>query len=297
MLLSKRLPFSYILKKARRHFLMVSVISIIVYMVQQQLINILPSIPVSIPIFLGTAISLILSFNLNQSYERWWEARKVWGAIVNDSRMLVIQVKSFDKGNDKAFLEKIAFRQIAWCYCFGQSLRRSEPCGNIEPFLSAEDLHALKDHSNKPLALIDQHSQDIRRLKEKGNLEIFHHVQLDNTLIKLVDSMGRAERINSTVFPTTYSFFMHMLIYIFITLLSVSLSELDGLFEIPLLILITVPFLLLERTAKDMQDPFSGYATDTPVTAIATTIEINLRQLINNKDIPAPANLSGFYVD
>lgn len=297
MLLDKRLPFSYILKKAKKHFLTVTVISISIYFIQQQLINFIPPIPVSIPIFLGTAISLILSFNLNQSYERWWEARKIWGAIVNDSRVLVMQLKSFDKGNDAALLEKMTLRQIAWCYCFGQSLRNDEPCGNIDHLLSKSDLAALASQKNKPLALMDQHSQDLKRLREANGIDVFHHVQIDNTLVRLVNSMGQAERINTTVFPTTYSFFMHTLIYIFITLLSVCLSEIDGLFEIPLLILISVPFLLLERTAKDMQDPFSGYATDTPVTAIANTIETNLRQLINNQDLPCPSDLSGFYVD
>lgn len=297
MLLDKRLPLSYIFKKAKKHFLTVTIISISIYFIQQQLISFLPSIPVSIPIFLGTAISLILSFNLNQSYERWWEARKVWGSIVNDSRTLVVQLRSFDKSNDKALQEKLAFRQIAWAYCLGQSLRQNQPCDHLDKFLSPADLEALSTHKNKPLALIDQHSQDLKKLKDAGNIEIFHHVQMDNTLVRLVDSMGRAERINTTVFPTTYGLFMHMSIYIFIILLSVSLSEIDGLFEIPMLIIITVPFLLLERTAKDMQDPFSGYATDTPVTAIANTIEINLRQLINNTSIPAPADTSGFYVD
>jgi len=297
MLLDKRLPLSYIIKKSKKNFLTVTAISVGIYLIQQQLISFLPSIPVSIPIFLGTAISLILSFNLNQSYERWWEARKVWGSIVNDSRMLIIQIRSFDKRNNTLLHKKMAFRQIAWAYCLGQSLRKDEPCGHIEKFLTADDLSALTEHKNKPLALIDQHSQDLKQLKEAGDIEIFHHVQLDNTLVRLIDSMGRAERINTTVFPTTYSFFMHMLIYIFITLLSISLSEIDGLFEIPMLIIISVPFLMLERTAKDMQDPFSGYATDTPVTAIANTIETNLRQLINNQNIPEPADTSGFYVD
>lgn len=297
MLLDKGLPFSYIIKKAKKHFLTVTAISVAIYFIQQQLITFLPSIPVSIPIFLGTAISLILSFNLNQSYERWWEARKIWGSIVNDSRMLIIQLRSFDKGNNTALHEKMAFRQIAWAYCLGQSLRRNEPCDNIDQFLTPDDLAALKDHKNKPLALMDQHSQDLKKLKDADQIETFQHIQIDNTLVRLVDAMGRAERINTTVFPTTYSFFMHMLIYIFITLLSICLSEIDGLFEIPMLIIISVPFLMLERTAKDMQDPFSGYATDTPVTAIANTIEINLRQLISNKDIPAPVDMSGFYVD
>ena len=145
--------------------------------------------------------------------------------------------------------------------------------------------------------MIDQHSADLKKELQSGNIDVFHHVQLDDTLVRLVESMGKAERINNTVFPTTYSFFLHALIYIFIFLLSISLSEIDGLFEIPLLIIISVPFLLLERTAKDMQDPFSGYATDTPVTAIARGIEVNLKQLIEDADLPAPVKNGTFYVD
>jgi putative membrane protein len=297
MLLKKKIPVSYIVNKAKRHFFTVTAISVTVYLIQQQLIYILPSIPVTIPTFLGTAISLILSFNLNQSYERWWEARKVWGSIVNDSRSLIVQLRSFSKGGNQEVLRRITYRQIAWCYCLGQSLRKRDPLENLKEFLSPEDFEEIKRHTNKPLALIEQHSQDLKELKRSGDLEIFHHVQMDNTLVRLCDSMGRAERINTTVFPTTYSFFLHALIYIFITLLSVSLSEIDGLFEIPLLIIISVPFLLLERTAKDMQDPFSGFATDTPVTAIATTIEINLKQLIKDENVPPPFPDNDFYID
>jgi len=297
MLLNKPLPFSYIFRKAQKHFITVTIISVSIYFMQQQLISFLPSLPVSIPIFLGTAISLILSFNLNQSYERWWEARKIWGSIVNDSRTLVVEVKNFTKTKDNAMLVKITNRQIAWCYSLGQALRGNDATHNLNNFLSQEDLKDLEAHTNKPLALIDQHSSDIKKLLDDGQIDSFHHVQLDDTLTRLCDSMGRAERIKTTVFPTTYSFFLHSLIYIFIFLLSISLSEIDGLFEIPLLIIISVPFLLLERTAKDMQDPFSGFATDTPVTSIAYTIEVNLKQLIKDKNIsPAPKN-NGFYAD
>src|SRR6218665_3291454 len=120
MLLNKKLPLSYIAKKAKVHFMTVTTISVIVYLIQRQLINLLPPLPISIPVFLGTAISLILSFNLNQSYERWWEARKIWGSIVNDSRTLVVQLRSFYKNADEKLIRKIAYRQIAWSYCLGQ---------------------------------------------------------------------------------------------------------------------------------------------------------------------------------
>ncbi|WP_316809380.1 bestrophin family ion channel [Pedobacter agri] len=71
--------------------------------------------PLGIPAFLGTAISVILSFKLNQSYDRWWEARKIWGSIVGDSRTFVLQLQSFlYTGNDDAILT-LCFRYIAWC--------------------------------------------------------------------------------------------------------------------------------------------------------------------------------------
>ena len=297
MLLKRRLPISYIFKKAKRNLIIVSVISVFIYFVQQQLIYLLPQLPITIPVFVGTAISLILSFNLNQAYERWWEARKVWGSIVNDSRTLIVQLKSFTKPGNEKIISEIAHRQIAWCYCLGASLRKQNATEGISPYLSAEDCKNLDDHQNKPLALLDQHAGSIRGLLDGGQIDTFHHVQLDSTLVRLCDGMGKAERINTTVFPTTYSLFLHSFIYIFIVLLSISLSEIDGFFEIPLLIIITVPFLMLEQTVKDMQDPFSGYATDTPVTAIARTIEINLKQLIGDPDVPEPLADHGFYID
>lgn len=297
MLLNKKLPTNYILKMARKHFILVSVISVTVYFLQQQLIDLLPSIPVSIPIFLGTAISLILSFNLNQSYERWWEARKIWGAIVNDSRSLIIQVKTFSERQDKDMIRRIAYRQIAWCYAFGQSLRETDPLENVADFVSTNEYISFLSHSNVPLAIIDEHAKDIKQWKDKGQINAFYHVQLDETLVRLVDSMGKAERIKKTVYPTTYSFFLHSLIYIFIFLLSISLSEIDGMFEIPLLIIISVPFLLLERTAKDMQDPFSGNETDTPVTAIARGIEVNLKQMIGETKLVEALPANDFYMD
>jgi putative membrane protein len=211
--------------------------------------------------------------------------------------MLVMQLKAFNTKSNEALIKRITRRQIAWAYCLGQSLRDKDPFEHLDKFLSPTDFEALKDHKNKPLALLDQHSQDLKQLRDQDELNVFHQVQLDNTLVRLCDAMGKAERIKTTVYPTTYSFFMHSLIYIFIILLSVSLSEIDGLFEIPLLIIITVPFLLLEQTAKDMQDPFSGYATDTPVTAIANTIEVNLKQLIGDMDAIVPVKDNGFYVD
>src|SRR5688572_11121865 len=182
MLLETRIPFSYIFKQAWLDLLNVFAISAAIDVLVSHNKEDVPPIQAAIPAFLGTAISLLISFKLSQSYDRWWEARKVWGAIVNDSRSLVIQSQSFTaKGNEGA-IRKIAFRQIAWCYSLGQSLRGLNPTGNLNPFISSEDLGEIELHNNKPLALLSLHGADIRALKETGQLDVISQVQLDNTL-------------------------------------------------------------------------------------------------------------------
>jgi putative membrane protein len=251
--------------------------------------------PLTIPAFIGTAISILLSFKLSQSYDRWWEARKVWGAVVNDSRSLVIQLQSLtSKGNDEK-IKKIAFRQIAWCYSLGQSLRELNPTDNLDEFISEEDLKEIKKHNNKPLALLQLNASDIKQLKETNQLDIFSQLQLDNTLVRLCDSQGKAERIKTTVFPVTYRLFLHAIIYLFVVTLAIAL-RVDGLFEIPLLVAISSAFFLLEKTATHMQDPFENRPTDTAMTAIAKTIEINIKQLLKETEVPKPHQQDKFHL-
>ena len=296
MLLNKRPPFIYIFNKVRLELIYVAVTTLIVYYLTARFNHLIPEIPLTIPTFLGTAISVILSFKLSQSYDRWWEARKIWGSIVNDSRNLVLQLQSFlDKGCSEA-IKKIAYRQIAWCYSLGQSLRQLNPVDNLDKYLDETDLKLLAQHTNKPLAILQLNTADIYRLRKDGRLDVFSHVQLNNTMVNLTNWMGMAERIKSTVFPVTYRLFLHMIIYVFIVTLSIALRNVGGYSEIPLLLIITSFFFLLERTATHLQDPFSNKPTDTAMTAIATTIEINIKQLLNESDIPEPHKASDFYL-
>jgi ion channel-forming bestrophin family protein len=296
MLLNKRIPFSYIFNKVKYDLLYVLIVSLSVLLITEKYHVLLPEVPLTIPAFLGTAISILLSFKLSQSYDRLWEARKVWGSIVNDSRSLVIQLKNLTaKGNDKA-IKKIAHRQIAWCYSLGQSLRGLSPVDNIKGFISTDDFNEINEHNNKPLALLYLHGRDIKNLKENSQLDIFSQIQLDNTLVRLCDAQGKSERIKTTVFPVTYRLFLHSIIYLFVVTLSISLNDIDGLFKIPLLLLISSAFFLLEKSARHMQDPFENKPTDTAVTAIARTIEINIKQLLKEKEIPQPHQPEKFYL-
>lgn len=295
MLIETRIPLRYVAWKVRHEAVAVLAISVMIELLVDFHRAYVPVISVAIPAFLGTAISLILSFKLNQCYDRWWEARKIWGAIVNDSRTLVRQALSFNAG-DVEGNRRLAHRQIAWCYCLGQSLRKLDwKVGSVE-HLDAREIEEIERHANKPLAIVQLHARQLAELADAGRLTDYQRVALDETLTRLVDSMGKAERIKSTVFPRTYRLFLHGFIYLFITLLSIALAEVDGMFQIAITTSIAIPFFLLEKTATHMQDPFENRPTDTAVTAIARTIDINLRQLVGETEVPPPASPVGFYL-
>ena len=255
----------------------------------------LPEMPFTIPTFLGTAISILLSFKLSQSYDRWWEARKIWGSIVNDSRSFVIQLQTL-ANMDKDIIKKIAYRQIAWCYALGRSLRGLNPLENLELYLSEKDYEEIKSHTNQSLALLQLNALELKERREHGQLTIFSQLKMDDTLVRLCDAQGRAERLKTTIFPVTYRMFLHFIIYLFIIVLSIALKEIDWYFQIPLLLLISSAFFLLEKSATIMQDPFENKPTDTAVTAIAKTIEINIKQLLKEENIPQPHQPDKFYL-
>jgi len=295
MLINTKIPIAYIFDKVKYELLYVMAFGLSVKFFTLKYRDYLPDMPIAIPAFIGTAISVLLSFKLNQSYDRWWEARKVWGAIVNDSRSLVLQLQSFLPEAQRVQVKKLALRHVAWCYSLGQNLRGLDPKANIEGLISKEDMAALDAHSNKPLALLQQSALQVAALKDAGNLSEYYHVQINNTMVKFSDAMGMAERIKSTVFPVTYRVFLHFMIYVFVITLSISLGEIDSFFELPLLMVISVSFFLLERTATHMQDPFSNRPSDTAMTTIARNIHINTAQMIGETAVPEPIQPQSFY--
>src|SRR3982750_4485509 len=139
MLLTKLPSIFYILDKTKVEFLSTLVIALLVSFFSYNFSSDIPAMPISIPAFLGTAISVLLSFKLSQSYDRWWEARKIWGTIVNESRTFTLQLQSLiNKGNDDQ-VKQIAFRHIAWCFSLAQSLRGFDPLKNLEKYISIDE--------------------------------------------------------------------------------------------------------------------------------------------------------------
>lgn len=241
-------------------------------------VGVLINIPITISTVIATMISLLLAFRIAQSYDRWWEARKVWGEIVNDSRTLIRQIMLFIPNNEerKAEIKIYADRQIIWCYTLSESLRKQKSSNKVQQYLTENNLEA----DNIPLLLLQKHSENLLFITEKYALNSNLQVQIDTTIARLTDAMGKCERIKNTVFPKNYSYLIHCLIYLFVTLLPFGLSEIDIITEILLASLIPLMFIAFEKTAIIMQDPFENIPTDIPMTTICNTIENNINQII-----------------
>jgi len=295
MLLNKRISILDFLKTIKFDILFIVSYAISIGILDQYgfLSNI--SVPIAITGVFGTAVALLLGFRTNQAYERWWEARIIWGAIVNDSRTLIRQCVSFFNRTHENYgltVKQMTHRQIIWCYALGEALRKLPNSDRIKQYLDTNNIDAF----NLPNALLSEHSETLLAAKENNMVNDFQQVQIDSTIARLCDSMGKCERIKNTIFPKAHSLLIHTIIYVFATMLPFGLSDQYLAVEIGLTIGIPIIFLAIEKTSILMQDPFENQPLDTPMTDLAETIEINLKQMIGEKDIPSKVESDKYYV-
>lgn len=305
MLLKNNIPLTYIFGKITKELILVAIYAIGIVILYENFHFSRISIPVAVPALLGTVISLLLAFRSNQAYDRWWEARIIWGGIVNDSRSLTRQILYFIddpyySAEIQLFKERFVKRQIAWCYGLSQSLRKTNPTKGLERLMKPEELEFIKKYKNVPMSILELHAKDIRTAMKEGWINQYQQIELDRSLSSLCDRMGGSERIKNTVFPVTYSTYINMTVNLFIIMLPFGLIEFFGYFEIPIVIAISAAFLLIEKMAIHLQDPFENKPTDTPTTTISRNIERDLCQMLNdanfeeNKDAvetPVPAGV------
>lgn len=288
MLLKKNIPLKYVFGKIKFEILLVALYTSIIALLHERLNLKDISIPLSVPMIMGTVLSLLLAFRSNQAYDRWWEARTIWGAVVNDSRSLSRQILSFIEGDFEEvvrFRERMVRRQIAWCYALSRALRGLDPLEGLEKHISKREIAFVSRYNNVPMALLELHARDLQYALQQEWLNPYQQVQIDQTLSRLCDAMGKCERIKNTVFPATYSLYIHFAMNFFILLLPFALIEYFGMIEVPMVVAIAAAFLLIEKMAIHLQDPFDNKPTDTPMTAISGTIERDLKQMLNDHQI------------
>jgi ion channel-forming bestrophin family protein len=259
------------------------------------------SLPASI---LGVALAFLIGFRVNSAYERWWEGRRLWGAMVNDSRSIARQALTFftfkhasSRDEQELYEERKQFiyRQIAFVYATKNHLRKLDVLTEIKPFLSDGEFAFLKEQQNIPVAILNLHGKHLEILLEKGFIEDFRHMQIDTRLSTLTDSLGGCERIKNTIFPRQYSFYTTWFVALYTFLLPFILVSGSGWFTIPFTVLIGFIFFALDSIARGIENPFENTFNDTPMSSICRTIENNLRQMLGEKDLPKPIEpVNGF---
>lgn len=252
------------------------------------------SIPLGLAALVGTLLSLLLAFRTSQSYERWWEARVVWGAIVNDSRTLIRQLIQFipDGSEKSSIIKSFATRQSVWCFALANSLRKSEQNSFVRNYCTEHNLES----TNLPNLLLTRHAEELSAIAQQYQLNSNKQVQLDSTLQRLTDAMGKCERIKNTVFPRSYGMLIHFVIYVLMTILPFGLEHNNQLVEIALVTFVPVLFIAIEKTAILMQDPFENRPTDTPMTALSETIERNLAEMSGQPSIVQPSAPGSYFL-
>lgn len=245
--------------------------------------------PFSVLAVLGTVIGLLLAFRTNSAYARWWEARILWGAIVNDSRSWTRQVMAFQSTQPEPgdeLVREMVYRQAAWCFALARFLRKQDELQDLSPFLSEEDMKECGTSKHVPNTLLQQQTRRMYELRDQGKLDSYSFIELERTLVRLTNSMGGCERIRNTPFPRSYSRIVDGMMFVFVILLPFGLTDMPAPALIATAIILSFAFLLVDRLAIFLQDPFSNRPSDTPVLALSRNIEINLRQMIGETELP-----------
>lgn len=293
MHIAQKIRLSRIFKNTWQVDIIMVIASTAAYLFHTTFIKYHFEIPVIIPTVLGTAIAFFIGFNNNQAYDRWWEGRKIWGMLVNDSRSWARGIISYVKLNDIPEHEKLGIRNrlitrhIGFLYALKGALRGADDY-MYKNYLSEEEVEEVAKHSNVHNAILLIQAKELNRLSSKGYIDGFRFMQLDSLLVKFSDEMGMAERIKNTVFPTTYNYFTKVFILLFVVSIALVTSKDMGAFAIPMSWLIGFVFVSTQINGMTLLNPFNNNSAAVPLNQITRTIEINLLEMLHEQNIPPP---------
>jgi len=291
----------------------------------------IPWLPVSV---VGTAVAFYVGFKNNQAYDRMWEARKIWGGIVNDSRTWGMMVDGFVNNlfaKEKSSIEdlektkkRLVYRHIAWLYAHRSQLLVATPWEHISQgghtaryarfyqekfgigliddevtrtelkrFLPKDEHDRLIGYANTATQIINEQSRDLTLLRDKGLIEDFRHMELANLLKNFYSLQGKNERIKKFPFPRQYANMSRYFIGIFIMLLPFSMipelmqaGNYGVWLAVPITALIGWIYVMMEVIGDYSENPFQGMANDIPMLSLCRTIEIDLREMLGEKELP-----------
>lgn len=266
---------------------------------------------------IGTAVAFYVGFKNNSSYERLWEARRIWGAFVNASRTWGAQVSTGIHA-DKAIKSQLMHRHIAYVNAVRIQLRARSVWNDtattahsvvrthhstedaslanlLRPLVTEEEAAYFLSKKNPATHIMKAQAAQLDLLFQQGQVNEMPYFHMMNVVQEFYNQQGAAERIKNFPFPRQYAYFSKVFVWLFILVLPFGLiNEFAKLGDnliwlaIPSYMLIAWVFNTMEVVGDTSENPFENAINDIPMTAICRTIEIDLREMLDESDVPAP---------
>jgi putative membrane protein len=239
----------------------------------------------------GIALAIFLGFRNTVSYDRFWEGRKLWGALLNDTRSLARQAHTLVEGNDFD-KERTHFINLltALVHTLKHQLRQTDADGDLKRLLPNSEGDKFKIAVFKPVMILKELGVWVNKAKLSGRIDSITQANFDVNLNKLSDIIGGCERIASTPIPYTYNILLHRTVYIYCFLLPFGFVETTVWITPFVIVFIAYTFVALEAIADELEDPFGIQPNDLALEAMAEMIEKTLAEIDNEKieAIPPP---------
>lgn len=240
---------------------------------------------------IGVALGIFLGFRNNAAYDRFWEGRKLWGALVNTSRSLARQAFSLidvPEGSVEIdeFRQAFVKRVIAFVHALRHHLRDTDPMLEIAKFLPSDDYVEVEQSMHRPLCILQQLGRDLRFAHDSDWIQAVNMPAVDGQLVELSNIMGACERIKNTPIPFTYTVLIHRIVAFYCLSLPFGIVDSAGILTPFVVFLISHAFLGLDDIGDEIEQPFGTQPNNLPLTTISRTIEINLLELLKEPNLP-----------
>lgn len=231
---------------------------------------------ISVYSLIGFVISLLLVFRTNTAYDRWWEGRRKWGEMVNDSRNLSIKLSAVLKDEE----DRSYFKRMVPNFVFAakEHLRNGVLFEELE--LTAEELEVLMQKNHVPLAISELLYKKLVELKKSGKISEEEYITFDKNINSFMDAVGACERIKNTPIPFSYSLFIKKFIFIYVTTLPLAFVNQFGYFSALIATFVFYVLVSMEVLAEEIEDPFGSDDNDLPTDTICERIRANVQEVL-----------------
>jgi len=234
---------------------------------------------------IGLTLAIFLGFRNSTSYARYWEARTLWGMLLNEARTLLRQALTL--ADSPAEVPVLAARLIAFVHALRHQLRATDPAPDFERLLSPADRARLRGARYKPALLLLMAGEWLQERRAAGRLAPVLIPSMEAPLGRLTEALGGCERIAGTPIPFTYAVIIHRTIYFYCLLLPFGLVDTIGLMTPVVVAFIAYTFFALEALSAEIEEPFGTEPNDLALDAMSAAIEATLREMMGEA-LPPP---------